>query len=71
MRGVITVIEWVKFDVNNPPEDNTHYIVRSEYGWFDIGEIIHDVEDGCKWIDAHDFRSLLGITHYAKINNPV
>lgn len=61
------MINWIKYDPENPPKESGHYIVLED------GDCIWtaDYNNQTKvWRDDYNFIELHEVTHYAHINLP-
>lgn len=63
------MIEWKKYDKNNPPMVDTQFIICTSRGFIKIGELWGDKLD-LRWVECQEYVEQEGVTHYAEINLP-
>lgn len=66
------MIQWTKFDANNPPSEENKYLVCTKHGDYLVAEIwIWEDVEGFAWAEAdYGHEEIHDVTHYAVINNP-
>ncbi|NJJ38558.1 hypothetical protein [Paenibacillus apii] len=64
------MINWIKYDPENPPELKTEYLICTENNGI-FAAALYEYESGqIVWAEAKDYEVILLVTHYAHINLP-
>ena len=62
------MINWIKYDPENPPEENKLYLTFDDEGEVNKGYYA-PIHDG-RYFFSNGNGALIGVTHYAVINLP-
>jgi hypothetical protein len=68
--GGYKMIEWKKYDAEDPPQTGIEYIIFMKSGYFKIAELDLYSDGQYVWEEVQERISCHNVTHYAEINLP-
>lgn len=64
------MIEWKKYDPNNPPNFGQEFLIYTNYGSFKVAELERWSDGELVWTENQEQLTVHDVKYYAEINLP-